>query len=80
MSISAHARHRLPKSEFGLPEEEKYPVDTRGRAVAAKGRATQQARKGSLSAEDAARIKAKANEVLGERKRPALSADRKARR
>ena len=66
MAISAHVRNTLKKSEFGLPQERKYPVDTRGRAVSAKGRATQQVEKGNLSPEEAARIKSKANAVLKE--------------
>ena len=58
-------RKSLPKSEFGLPGERKYPVDTKGRAANAKARATQQVKKGNLSPSSAAKIKAKANRVLG---------------
>lgn len=64
--MTAARRHSLPASKFGIPSEEKYPMDTRGRAANAKGRATQQVKKGRLSPATAARIKAKANRILGE--------------
>jgi hypothetical protein len=42
-----------------------YPTDTRGRAIAAKGRATQAVKAGRMSSAHAARIKARANRRLG---------------
>lgn len=63
--MTAARRHSLPKSKFGLPGQEKYPLDTRGRAANAKGRATQQVKKGNLSSASAAKIRARANRVLG---------------
>ena len=63
--ITAAKRRGLPKSEFGLPRARKYPVDTRGRAANAKARATQMVKRGRLSLASAARIRAKANRVLG---------------
>jgi len=62
--MTAKRRHSLPASKFGLPEQEKYPLDTPGRAVNAKARATQMVKKHKLSPGAAARIKAKANRVL----------------
>ena len=62
--LTAAQRHALPKSKFAGPGES-YPVDTKGRAVAAKGRATQAVEAGRMSASSAAKIKAKANRVLG---------------
>ena len=63
--ITAAKRKSLPKSEFGLPGQRKYPVDTRARAANAKSRATQQVKKGNLSPSSAAKIRAKANRRLG---------------
>jgi hypothetical protein len=62
--MTSAMRSSLPKSEFGMPNERKYPVDTPGRAVNAKARATQQVKKGNLSPDMAKRIRAKANTVL----------------
>jgi len=63
--ITSARRNALPSSKFGLPQERKYPLDTRGRAANAKGRATQQVKAGRLSPASAARIRAKANKILG---------------
>jgi hypothetical protein len=63
--MKAAARNKLPAAKFGLPGERKYPVDTKGRAANAKGRATQQVNKGNLSPAAAAKIDAKADRVLG---------------
>lgn len=67
MKLKAAARKELPKSEFGLPGSRKYPMPDRGHAANAKARATQQVAKGNLSESDAARIRAKANRILGEK-------------
>lgn len=45
-----------------------YPTDTRGRAVAAKGRATQAVKAGRMSSSKAREIKARANRELGKKK------------
>jgi len=63
--MTAAKRRSLPKSEFGLPGSRKYPMDTRGRAGNAKARATQMVEKGKLSPASAAKIRAKANRILG---------------
>lgn len=65
--MTADRRRSLPKTEFGLPSQRKYPMDTAGRAANAKARATQQVAKGNLSSSAAARIRAKANRILGEK-------------
>jgi len=39
--LTTKARKALPKSEFALPSERKYPVDTKARAANAKARAQQ---------------------------------------
>lgn len=64
--LSAASRKRIPKSEFGLPGSHKYPMPDRSHAANAKARATQMVSKGKLSASSAAKIRAKANRILGE--------------
>jgi hypothetical protein len=64
--LKAAARKSLPKSEFGLPGSRKYPMPDRAHAANAKARATQMVAKGKLSSGAAARIRAKANRMLGE--------------
>lgn len=63
--LNAAARKRIPKSEFGLPGEHKYPMPDRAHAANAKARATQMVEKGKLSASSAAKIRRKANAILG---------------
>jgi hypothetical protein len=61
-------RRSLPKSAFGLPKTRQYPLDTPGRAVNAKARATQQAEQGNLSPVAAGQIRKRANRRLGKRR------------
>jgi hypothetical protein len=63
--LKAATRNKLPKSDFGLPKSRKYPMPDKAHAANAKARATQMVKKGKLSAGSAAKIKAKANRVLG---------------
>jgi hypothetical protein len=63
--LTTKARKAIPKGEFGLPGEKKYPMPDRAHAANAKARATQMVKKGKLSESSAAKIKAKANKVLG---------------
>jgi hypothetical protein len=63
--LKAAKRNALPASEFGLPKQRKYPMPDREHAADAKGRATQQVKRGNLSPAAAARIRAKANRILG---------------
>lgn len=53
-----------PSSEFGLPEERKYPMPDKSHAQNAKARASQMEKKGKLSAADKKKIDAKADKVL----------------
>ena len=62
--LTAKTRNALADRAFGLPSQRKYPLDTHARQVNAKGRATQMVKKGKLSPEAAAKIKAKANRLL----------------
>ena len=61
-------RKAMPASEMGLPSQNKYPMDTRGRAANAKSRASQQKAKGNLSDSEYNAIIAKANKILGKGK------------
>lgn len=64
--LKSATRNALPKSEFGRPGSRKYPMPDKSHAGNAKARATQQVAKGNLSESAAARIRAKANKVLGQ--------------
>jgi hypothetical protein len=63
--LKAASRNALSDRAFGIPGERKYPMPDRAHAANAKARATQQVRKGNLAPATAAKIKAKANRVLG---------------
>ena len=62
--LTTSARNKLPKSDFGLPGSERYPMPDREHAANAKARATQQVKKGNLSPASKAKIDAKANRIL----------------
>lgn len=63
--LHAAQRNRLASSAFGLPKQRKYPMNDAEHAVLAKGRATQMVKRGKLSPASAAKIRAKANRILG---------------
>jgi len=63
--LKAARRNALPASKFGLPGSRKYPMPDRSHAANAKARATQMVSRGKLSPASAARIRAKANRMLG---------------
>ena len=62
--LTAASRSKLKGSQFAGPGRS-YPVEDKAHAANAKARATQQVNKGNLSPAAAAKIKAKANKVLG---------------
>lgn len=64
--LTAATRNNLPANKFGEPGSRKYPMPDASHAANAKARATQQVEKGKLSSTAAARIRAKANRILGE--------------
>ena len=66
--LKAKARNKLPKSEFGMPGERKYPMPDKSHARNAKARASQMEKAGKLSESGKAKIDAKANKVLGKKK------------
>ncbi len=63
--LNAAKRNKIPKKEFGLPGERKYPMEDKSHARNAKARASEMENKGKLSASSKAKIDAKANRVLG---------------
>lgn len=67
--LKAKTRNNLPKSDFGLPGERKYPMPDKNHARNSKARASEMEHKGKLSASSKAKIDAKANRILdnGER-------------
>lgn len=67
--ISRIKRDKLPKSDFGLPGEKKYPMPDKAHAANAKARATQMVNKGKLSESSKEKIDAKANRILDGGKR-----------
>ena len=63
--LTTKERKGLKKSTFGLPEQKKYPEQDKSHAVNAKARATQMVNAGKLSSSSAAKIRSKANRILG---------------
>ncbi len=62
--LTSKTRAKLPKSDFGLPGDKKYPMPDKAHAANAKARATQMVDKGKLSESSKTKIDAKANKVL----------------
>lgn len=61
--LSTKARDKLPASDFA-GKDRSYPVEDKSHAANAKARATQQEKKGNLSASEHAKIVAKADKIL----------------
>lgn len=70
MKLHAKERNALPKSEFGMPGQRKYPMPDREHAGKAKGRAAEMEHKGVISKATEAKIDAKADRVLGKAHNP----------
>ena len=62
--LSTKKRDKLPKSEFGLPEERKYPMPDKSHAANAKARASQQLDDGNLTKAEKTKIDRKADQIL----------------
>ncbi len=67
--LSEKDRKRLPKSVFGLVKKKKYPMPDKIHAQVAEGRATQMVNAGKLSAAEKKAIDARANKVLGNKRK-----------
>ena len=65
--LTTKKRNALPKSDFGMPGSKKYPMPDKSHAANAKARATQQVKKGNLSAASKTKIDDKANRILGKK-------------
>ncbi len=65
MKLKTSTRNALPSSKFGEPGARKYPMPDQSHAANAKARATQMVAKGKLSPSTAAKIRAKADRMLG---------------
>lgn len=63
-TLSEKKRDNMPDSKFGLPEEHKYPMPDKSHARNAKARASQQKKKGNLTASEKAKIDRKADRIL----------------
>ena len=63
--LTAKSRNALPKSSFGEPSKRAYPMPDKSHAENAKARATQMVKKGKLSRASAAKIRVKADRLLG---------------
>jgi hypothetical protein len=64
-TLSTRKRNALPASDFGLPDERKYPMPDRAHARDAKARASAQENEGALSSVKKAKIDRKADRILG---------------
>ncbi len=62
--LTAKKRNAEPKSDFGLPEEHKYPMPDKSHARNAKARASQQEEKGNLTPAEKTKIDRKADRML----------------
>lgn len=62
--LTAKARKKIPADKFALPGG-RYPIENKAHAADAKSRATTELAKGKLSPEQAAKIRHKADQVLG---------------
>jgi len=67
--LKAKARNKLPKSDFGMPGERKYPLNDKSHARNAKARASEMENKGKISESTKASIDRKADKVLGKGKK-----------
>ena len=63
-TLTEKKRDKLPDSKFGLPDEHKYPMPDKSHARNAKARASQQEKKGNLTAAEKAKIDRKADRIL----------------
>jgi hypothetical protein len=65
-TLTEKKRDKLPDSQFGLPDEHKYPMPDESHARNAKARASQQLKKGNLTKSEKEKVDRKADRVLDE--------------
>jgi hypothetical protein len=63
-TLTSEERKKIPKKEFGIPREKKYPMPDKSHARNAKARASEMEHKGKLSSGERAKIDAKADKIL----------------
>lgn len=66
--LTTKSRKNLPRSEFGEPGKEAYPMPDKAHAANAKARASQAVNAGRMSKSTEEKIDAKANAKLGKGK------------
>lgn len=64
--LTTKARKHMKPSTFGLPGKKAYPMPDKSHAANAKARVTQALAKGNVTPAEAARVRHKANQVLGQ--------------
>jgi len=62
--LTSKERNKIPKKEFGMPKERKYPLNSKSHAANAKARASEMEHKGKISSSTKAKIDSKADRVL----------------
>jgi hypothetical protein len=67
--LTTKRRKALPKSDFALPGERKYPMPDKAHAANAKARAAQMEKQGKLSVSGKEKVDAKANRILKKKKK-----------
>jgi hypothetical protein len=63
-NMTEQKRDNLKESQFGLPDERKYPMPDKSHARNAKARASQQVKKGNLTKSEQDKIDRKADKIL----------------
>lgn len=63
--LKAAKRNKLPKSDFGIPSERKYPMPDKSHARNAKARASEMENRGAISKSTQQKIDRKADAKLG---------------
>jgi hypothetical protein len=66
--LTTTKRKAIPTSEYGLPDQKKYPMPDREHSGNAKARASEMAIKGKLSHANKVKIDAKADKILAKKK------------
>ncbi len=67
--LTAAKRKKIPKKEFGMPGERKYPMPDKSHARNAKARASEMEHKGKISKSTESKIDAKADRVLDKKRK-----------
>ena len=67
-TLTAKQRKAIPSSDYGLPDQRKYPMPDKAHARNAIARAEQQYEAGHLTLAQRLKIDAKAHKILGDTK------------